>query len=300
MYDLIIVGGGPAGLTAAVYALHKRLETLLVSADLGGKVNYRLRLKGFEGHEVISGAEVVEKFKRQLEYLQFAHRINRVIKIEAGQRYFAVLTQSGERYEARSIVIATGASPQRPDVPGEARLIGRGLSYSAISHAQLFIEKVAAVYGSSGRALRAAAELASVAERVHWLLPESGDIDSALGRKLRAHPKVRCYENAELLEICGTDYVESLRVRSGSATETIPVDGLFVALGLIPDAQFAADLGITDGSGRIVVDSRCATAHAGIFAAGDVTDVFVEQVLICIGEGAKAALSAYEYLLRAK
>jgi thioredoxin reductase len=297
MYDLIIVGGGPAGLTAAVYALHKRLETLLISADLGGKVNYHLQLKGLEGHEVISGAEVVEKFKRQLEYLEFARRIDRVTKIQPCNPHFAVLTQSGKRYEARSIVIATGATPQRLDVPGEARLIGRGLSYSAISHAQLFIEKTAAVYGSSGRALRAVAELASVAEHVHLLLPEAGDLDSGLGGKLRAHPKVTVYEHAELREIRGAEYVESLIVRSNSAAEEISVDGLFVELGLIPDTQFAIDLDITDSQGRIVVDSKCATSHPGVFAAGDVTDGFVEQVLICIGEGAKAALSAYEYLL---
>lgn len=297
VYDLIIIGGGPAGLTAAVYALHKRIETLLISEDLGGKVNYHLKLKGFEGHEVISGADVVEKFKRQLEYLQFAHRVDRVTQIEPNNRHFAVLTRSGKRYEARSIVIATGATPQRPDVPGEARLIGRGLSYSAISHAQLFIEKVAAVYGSGGRALRSVAELATVTEHVHLLLPEPGDIDSALGKKLRAYPNVTVYENAELLEIRGTEYVESLIARKESATEEIPVDGLFIELGLIPDAQFASDLGITDSQGRIVVDCKCATSRAGVFAAGDVTDVFVEQVLICVGEGAKAALSAYEYLL---
>ncbi|MGR8952035.1 MAG: NAD(P)/FAD-dependent oxidoreductase [Gammaproteobacteria bacterium] len=297
MYDLIIIGGGPAGLTAAVYALHKRIETLLISEDLGGKVNYHLQLKGLEGHEVISGAEVVEKFKRRLEYLQFAHRIDRVCKIEPLNPHFAVLTQSGHRYETRSIVIAAGATPQRLDVPGEARLVGRGLSYSAISHAQLFIEKTAAVYGSSGRALRAVAELASVADHVHLLLPEPGDMDSALGKKLRAHSRVTVHENAVLREIRGTEFVESLVVQSGPATEEIPVDGLFVELGLTPHAQFAADLAITDSQGRIVVDSKCATSHPGVFAAGDVTDVFVEQVLICIGEGAKAALSAYEYLL---
>ena len=297
MYDLIIIGGGPAGLTATVYALHKRLETLLISADLGGKVNYHLQLKGFEGHEVISGVDVVEKFKRQLEYLQFAHRIDRVTKIEPCNRHFAVLTRSGKRYEARSIVIATGATPQRPDVPGEARLVGRGLSYSAISHAQLFIEKTAAVYGSGGRALRAAAELATIAEHVYLLLPESGNMDSTVGRQLSTHPNMTIYENAELLEIRGQEYVESLVVQREQATEEILVDGLFVELGLIPHSQFATDLGITDSQGRIVVNSKCATSCPGVFAAGDVTDVFVEQVLICIGEGAKAALSAYEYLL---
>lgn len=297
MYDLIIIGGGPAGLTAAAYALNKRIETLLISEDLGGKVNYRLQLKGFEGHEIISGVEVVEKFKHQLEYLHFARQIDRATKIVPVNRHYAVLTQSGKRYEARAVVIATGATPQRFDVLGEKRLIGRGLSYSAVSHAPLCIEKEAALIGSSGRALRAAAELAEVSKRVHLILPERGEMDSPLGRKLRANPRVAVYENFELREIRGDEYVESIIVRGKGETKEIPVDGLFIELGLVSNSQLVADLVLTNGNGKIVVDSKCATSRPGLFAAGDVTDIFVEQVLVSIGEGAKAALSAYEYLL---
>jgi alkyl hydroperoxide reductase subunit F len=297
MYDLIIIGGGPAGLTAAAYAINKRLETLVISEDLGGKINYRLSLQGFEGHEVITGADVVEKFKRQLEYLNFAHQIDRVTKIISNNRHFTVLTQGEKRYEARALVIATGAAPQRVDIPGEKRLIGRGLSYSSISHAPIFIDKEAALIGSGGRALRSAAELAQVAKRVHLILPDRGEMDSLLGEKLRADPKVTLYENYELREVRGDQHVESIIVRGQGETKEIPVEGLFVELGLVPNSQLAADLVLTNASGRIVVDSRCATSRPGIFAAGDVTDVFVEQVLISIGEGAKAALSAYEYLL---
>jgi alkyl hydroperoxide reductase subunit F len=297
MYDLIIIGGGPAGLTAAAYAVNKRMETLLLSEDLGGKINYWLALKGFEGHEIITGAEVVEKFKRQLEYLHFAHQIDRASKVLLVNRHFAVLTQSGKRYEARAVVVATGATPQRIDVPGEKRLIGRGLSYSAVSHAPLFIDKQAALIGSSGRALRAVAELAEIAKRVHLILPERGEMDSALGRKLRANPRVTLYENFELREVRGDEYVESIIVRGKGETKEVPVDGLFVELGLTPNSQLVADLVLTNGNGKIVVDSKCATSRPGIFAAVDVTDIFVEQVLVSIGEGAKAALSAYEYLL---
>ncbi|MBI5651527.1 MAG: NAD(P)/FAD-dependent oxidoreductase [Chloroflexi bacterium] len=297
MYDLIIIGGGPAGLTAAVYGLHKRLETLVISEDLGGKVNYRVQIKGLEGHEIISGADIVEKFKRQLEYLHFAHQMDRVTKIAPVNNHFAVMAQGG-RYEAKAVIVATGARPQRLDVPGEKRLIGRGLSYSAISHAQVFIEKDAALYGSSARALHSAAELADVATRVHLILPDRGDLDSALGKKLAAHPKVTLYENATLKEIRGDEFVESLLITQQGATKEVKVDGLFIEMGLVPNSELVADLGLADSNGRIAINSRCATKKPGVFAAGDVTDIFIEQVLIAIGEGAKAALSAYEYLLK--
>jgi thioredoxin reductase len=297
MYDLIIIGGGPAGLTAAVYALHKRIETLLISEDLGGKISYHLELKGFEGHEIVTGADVAAKFKRQLEYLPFACRIGRAVAIEPCPVGFSVLTQGGGRLETRAAIVATGASPQRANVPGEGRLAGRGLSYSAVSHAQLFIEKVAAVFGSGGRALRAAAELAHVAKAVHLVLPGGAEMEPPLGLKLRALPNVTLYEDAGLCEIRGADFVESIVLRAQGMTKEISVDGLFIELGLIPNSEPAAGLGVTGSGGRIVVDHTCATSCAGLFAAGDVTNVFAEQVLICIGEGAKAALSAYEYLL---
>ncbi len=255
MYDLIILGGGPAGLTAAAYAVNKRIETLVVSEDLGGKINYRLNLKGIQGYEVITGADVVEKFKRQLEYLNFAHQTDRVTKIVPVDHHFAVLTQSEKRYETRAVVIATGAAPQRLEVPGEKRLIGRGLSYSTISHAPLFIDKEAALVGSNARALRNVAELAAVAKRVHVILPQRGELDSALGQKLRANPKVVLYENHELREVRGDQYVESVVVRGQGETKEIPVEGLFVELGLVPNSQLASDLVLTNASGKIVIDS---------------------------------------------
>ncbi len=297
MYDLIIIGAGPAGLTAAAYAINKRIETLVISEDLGGKINYRLTLKGVEGHEVITGAEVVEKFKRQLEYLKFAHQTDRAVKVLPVDKHFAVLTQGEKRYEAKAVVIATGAIPKRLEVPGEKRLIGRGLSYSTVSHAPLFIDKVAALVGSGGRALRNAAELAEVAKQVHLILPERGEMDSVLGQKLRANPKVTLYENSEIREIRGEQTVEEILVRAKGVTQTISVDGLFVELGVVANSQLASGLVLTNPEGKILVDSKCTTSRPGVFAAGDVTDVFVEQVLISIGEGAKAALSAYEYLL---
>ncbi len=292
MYDLIIIGGGPAGLTAAAYAINKRLETLVVSEDLGGKINYRLNLKGIQGYEVITGTEVVEKFKRQLEYLNFAHQSDRVTQVAPEGKGYAVLTQSNKRHQGRAIIVATGATPNRLDVHGEKQLVGKGVSYSAISHAQLYIDREPAVVGSNRRALYAAAEMAEIARLVHLILPDKGEMDSPIGKKLRANAKVKIYESP-LKEVRGTESIESIVV----GDKTIKVDGLFVEMGLTPGSKIVADLGITDATGRIIVDNKCATKRPGMYAAGDVTDVFIEQVLVAVGEGAKAALSAYEYLL---
>lgn len=292
MLDLIIIGGGPAGLTAAVYALNKRLNVLLISEDLGGQTAYGLAVKGYEGHEVIRGGEVVEKFKRQLEYLNFAREIDRVNHVVLESGHFAVFTHSTKKFDARAVIVATGALPKRLNVPGEKQLIGKGLSYSAISHAQLFIEREPAIVGSNLRALHAAAEMANIAKQVHLILPEDGEIDSPFGKRLRANPKVKVYQ-APLKEIRGTDFVESIVV----GDQTLKVDGLFIEIGLTPSSKCVANLNVTDVHGRIAINHRCQTAQPGLFAAGDVTDVFIEQVLVAIGEGAKAALSAYEYLL---
>jgi len=292
MLDLIIVGGGPAGLTATAYALNKRLDALLITEDLGGKTAYGLEVKGYEGHEVIRGSEVVEKFKRQVEYVTSVRQIDRVTHIVPEEGHYAVFTQSAQKLDARAVIVATGAVPKRLNVPGERQLIGKGLSYSAISHAQLFIEREPALVGSNMRALYAAMELANIAKRVHLVLPEDGEIDSPLGKRLQANSKVKIYRGA-LKAIQGTDYVESIVVEN----QTIPVDGLFIEIGLIPGSKCVAELGVTDVYGRIVVNNRCETSRPGLFAAGDVTNVFIEQVLVAIGEGAKAALGAYEYLL---
>ena len=304
MHDLIIIGGGPAGLTAAAYALHKRIDTLVISERLGGKTNYHFRVKGYEGHEYITGQEIVDKFQRQLEYLDFAHRVDRVSHIFPASPHYVVHTQSGGQFETRSVIIATGAFPRMLKVPGEQRLMSRGLSYSAISHAQLFLDKETALVGSTPRAIRAAAELAWVCKKVHVILPERGEIDSPLGKKVCANPNVVLYENAKLEEIRGEEFVESVIVKTPDDKKEIAVDGLFIEIGLDRSSNFATDLGLevnditkSLNAGRIVVDTKNTTSRPAVFAAGDVSDVFSEQVLIAIAEGAKAALGAYEYLL---
>jgi alkyl hydroperoxide reductase subunit F len=298
MYDLIIIGGGPAGLTAMIYAIRKRLNALLVSKDLGGKTMWRLELPWVEEYQVIKGLEVVNKFKSELEYLSFARHMEAVDKVEKREQGFCVITKGGGELMAKAVIVATGSKQERLGVPGEKEFLMRGLCYSALSYAPLFIDRKTAVIGDSELALRSTAELATVAKHVTLVGASAETLKSALGEKVKNSPNVTILEKYQVTEVKGDRFAERLVVRSPQGeSQEIEAEGTFIELGLVPNSQMVADLVKLDSQGRICVDCFCRTNVPGIFAAGDVTDTFAEQVLIAVGEGAKAALSAYDYLL---
>ncbi|MCA9869840.1 MAG: NAD(P)/FAD-dependent oxidoreductase [Anaerolineae bacterium] len=303
MYDLIILGGGPAGLTATVYAIHKRLETLLITEDLGGKSNYRMHIRGLEGYETINGEEVVRRFQSQVEYLDFARLMEKAISIELlangnGEDYIKVTTESGTAFVTRSLIVATGAQPRMLNVPGERGLLGLGVSYSAISHAPLFWGKETAVVGSDSLAFRAVTELATLASRVFLVSPDPLPTDSPWLDKIRGFDNVVMLEGYHVVSVGGSPHLEEMTVRRPNGRqETLAIKGMFVELGLIPNTGLLNGIVDLDEEGRVVVDCRGATSRPGIYAAGDVTNSYAEQVLVAVGDGAKAALSAYEYLL---
>ena len=303
MYDLIILGGGPAGLTATVYAIHKRLETLLISEDLGGKSNYRMHIRGLEGYETINGEEVVRRFQSQVEYLDFARLMDKAMSIELlangnDEDYIKVTTESGTAFVTRSLIIATGAQPRMLNVPGERSLLGLGVSYSAISHAPLFWGKETAVVGSDSLAFRAVTELATLASRVFLVSQDPLPTDSPWLDKIRHFDNVVILEDTTVVSVGGSPHLEEMTVRRANGRqETFAIKGLFVELGLIPNTGLLHGIVDLDEQGRVVVDCRGATSRPGIYAAGDVTNSYAEQVLVAVGDGAKAALSAHEYLL---
>jgi alkyl hydroperoxide reductase subunit F len=298
MYDLIVIGGGPAGLTAAIYAIRKRLHVLLISKDLGGKTNYHLELPDQEEYLVIRGVEVVDKFRRELEYLNFARRMEKVERVTKENDHFAVQLVESDRLETKALIVATGSRQQWLDVPGEREYLSRGLCYSAVSYAPLFIDKKTVVIGEGELALRSTAELSTVAESVYLVGPAGDILNSPLGQKLRHSPNVTILEGYQVTRVLGNGYAERVVVRDQDGNETdIPADGTFVEKALLPNSNMVADLVETDEEGFIIVDCQCQTNVPGIFAAGDVTQIMAEQVLVAVGEGVKASLSAYEYLL---
>lgn len=298
MYDLIIVGGGPAGLTAAIYAIRKRLNVLLISEDLGGKTNYHLDLPNVESYQVIRGVEVINRFRRELEYLDFTHKITRVEKVEKVDQSFIVHTIDQGKLQAKAVIIATGTRQQWLNVPGEREYLSKGLSYSALSYAQLFIDKDTVVIGQDDLALRSAAELATVARHVTVVGSTQKSLKSVLGKKLIASPNVSILPDYKVKRIEGNGYCNTVVIESQlGQEERIKTDGAFVEIALIPNSTMVHGLVELDERGFIKVDQYSQTSEKGVFAAGDVTNIFAEQVLVAVGEGVKAALSAYDYLL---
>ena len=298
MYDLIIIGGGPAGLTAAIYAIRKRLNVLLLSKDLGGKTNYHLSLPWIEDYQVIKGLEIVNKFRTELEYLDFARHIEAVDRVEKQNNHFAITTKGGAVLESKAVIVATGARQVRMDVPGEKEYTMKGLCYSALSYAPLFIDKSVVVIGDQELALRSAGELSTVAKEVTMVCANDKMMGTPLGKKLQAAGNVKIIKDCEIVEVKGDDFARKLILKDAAGKRTeLEADGMFVEKALTPNTNMVTGLVDLDGQGRIIIDCGCRTNVPGLFAAGDATNNYAEQVLIAVGEGAKAALSAYDYLL---
>ncbi|MDX1436426.1 MAG: NAD(P)/FAD-dependent oxidoreductase [Anaerolineales bacterium] len=297
MYDLIIVGGGPAGLTAAIYALRKRLNVLVVSEDLGGKTMFHMSLPDTEEYQVIRGLEIINKFRSELEYLKFARHMEPVRKVTKENGHFIVHTEEAGELTAKAVIVATGARVQFLEVPGEHEFMGRGLSYSAVSYAPLFIDKKAVVVGEGELALRSAAELATIAEHVSLVGPNMDQLHTPLGTKLRANQNVTIYDGFQVSSLEGNGFVDRVNVNGpdGEALQ-IETDGVFVEKALLPNSELVQGLVDLDEEGHILIDTNGRTNVPGLFAAGDVATT-TEQVLVAVGEGVKAALSAYDYLL---
>jgi thioredoxin reductase len=221
-----------------------------------------------------------------------------VDKVEKKDDHFVVTTQGGATMEARAVILATGTRQVRMNVPGEKEFTMKGLCYSALSYAPLFIDRSVIVIGDEDLALRSAGELSTVAKEVTMVCASDKALDSPLGHKLQQSQNVRIRTGCEIVEVRGDEYARKLILKdqAGKLAE-YPADGIFVEKALTPNVAMVQDLVNLDPQGRIIVDGGCRTSVPGLFAAGDVTNTYAEQVLVAVGEGAKAALSAYEYLL---
>jgi len=296
IYDLIIIGAGPAGITAAVYAARKKIDTLVVTKDIGGQAAWSGDIQNYTGYQFISGPELAEKFEEHMRKFNFDIKENEeVIKLAADRSNFLVKTDKNS-YRAKTIIVASGKKSRELGVSGEKEFKNKGLVYCATCDAPLFSGDDVAVIGGGNSALDAVLQLMKIANHVYVInITNHLTGDEIMQEKIKKSKKVSILNNSQVIEISGDDFVDAIKIEKDKKEETLAVQGIFVEIGLIPNSGFAVDLNKTK-IGEIKVNNKNITNIPGIFAAGDVTDVFEKQIIIAAGEGAKAALSVFHYL----
>jgi alkyl hydroperoxide reductase subunit F len=303
MYELIIIGAGPAGMTAAVYAARKKINTLLISGDIGGQGITTWLVENYMGYQFIEGHELMQKFEEQVKQfptdvkIEVGKKVERLSRVDGG---FEVRTDRGETYQAKVAIVATGKRPRQLNVPGEDKLKGRGVTYCAICDGPLFADVKVAVIGGGNSALEAADDMIKIADHVYLisLTPLTGD--QILIDKMKSASNLTILLEHEVLEIKGKNSVEGIKIRDlkSKKEKELEIGGIFVEIGLIPNSELVKELVTLNRLGEIEVDCGNQTGVPGFFAAGDVTSVPDKQIVVAAGEGAKAALQAHRYLQR--
>jgi thioredoxin reductase len=298
-FDVVVLGGGPAGLAATTYAIFARLNVALVSPDLGGKVSYPFALRDQPVVDLVWGGDLTREFAEKVT-AGLQHHIEdtaaRVEQLDSG--LFRLQLNGGDAIETRTVVVCTGVRAQRLFVGGESEYWGRGLSYSAVSHAPLFQGRNVAILGGGQRAITAARILAPLASHIDYIIARPQQmLDGDSSEQWLSHPKITVFRGWEVQQVVGDDFVTGIDlVGINGEVRNLPVEGIFVQFGLLPNNSAVRELVDLDHNGHIIVNEQCATSVPGIYAAGDVTTVCAEQVVVSLGEGAKAALSAWQYL----
>jgi len=296
MYDLIIIGAGPAGITASVYSARKKINFLVITEDIGGQAAWSGDIENYTGYQFITGPELASKFEEHmLRYGISLREGEGVTEVKRAEDRIVVKTEKGQ-YESKTVIIASGKRSRELAVPGEKEFKNKGLTYCATCDAPLFAGKDVAVIGGGNSALDAALQLMNIARRVYLIniVPRLTG-DPVMIEKVEGSAVVSIMNNARVLEIFGGKMVSGIKVRSEGRENTLSVEGVFVEIGLIPNSYLAPDVA-KNSLGEIKVDYYNQTNIPGIFAAGDVTDVPEKQIVIAAGEGSKASLAAIRYL----
>ena len=300
MFDLIIIGAGPAGITAAVYAARKNMSVLVITKDIGGQAAISGDVENYTGYQFITGPELSIKFEEHMRRYDIEVKENEeVIKIEKKDNLCVVISGRGS-YQAKAIIIASGKRSKELNVPGEEEFKNKGLTYCATCDGPLFAQKDVAVIGGGNSALDAALGLINIVNKIYMInIASELTGDAIMIEKVSENKKVTILNNAQVEEILGDKMVSGIKITRENRQELLSVKGIFVEVGLVPNSSFAEELGKNE-YGEIKVNVRNETNIQGIFAAGDVTDVPEKQIIIACGEGSKACLSAFKYLATSK
>jgi len=298
--DLIIIGGGPAGITAGVYAARKKMKFLMITKDIGGQAAWSSDVENYPGYQFITGPDLVAKFQDHMDKYGIQLNLNEeIVGLEKKDNLIYVKSTKAE-YQAKTVIIAAGKKVKEIGVPGEKEYKNKGVAYCVTCDGPLFAEKDVAVIGGGNSALDAAIQMMNIANKVYLInITDAFTGDSIMHEKVKNNPKVKILHNTRVESIIGDKFVKGINVDTGGAKQSLDVKGVFIEIGLMPNSWFAKGL---DKNEKQEIKVNCAneTNVPGIFAAGDVTSVPEKQIVIAAGDGAKAALGAFRYLARLK
>jgi len=301
VYDLIIIGGGPAGLTASIYASRHKMRHLVFEGGVaGGQIALATEVENWPGDKLVKGMELAGRMEEQAKALgmQMVRKTVTDILRDDGKGCFCVLTD-GERYDAKSLILATGAMSRKLGIAGEDKFMGKGVSYCATCDGPFFRGKRVAVNGGGDSALTEAAYLADIADEV-TIIHRRGEFraEAANVEKAKANPKIKFMMNTTVAEVKGDRFVKAIVTEDVNTKERkeIPVDGLFVYIGNVPASALGKKIGVaTDEKAYIKADMAMRTNVPGVFACGDITGS-APQAIVAAGQGAVAAMEAYRFI----
>ena len=299
MHDVIIVGGGAAAMSAAIYSTRRQMKTLIIAKDIGGQMMWASVIENYPGFKSIPASELIEKFSEQAKELGAEIKLTEVKEIKKiGEENFEVAT-AAEKFSAKTVIIATGAEHRKLGVPGEKELNGRGVAYCANCDGPLFRNKTVAVVGGGNSALDSAGLLSKIAAKVYLIHQfDTFQAFEALEKKVREAANIEIILQSMVEEIIGEKKVASIKIRNliDNSFKEIPVDGIFVEVGFEVKNDLIAGLIKLNEKKEIIINDKCETSLPGMLAAGDCTNGAFKQIVISAGQGAIAALSAYQYI----
>jgi alkyl hydroperoxide reductase subunit F len=299
-YDVAIIGAGPAGLTAGVFAARKGLKVIIVGQDLGGQAGWTSDIENYMGFAEIDGPTLMAKFQEQVRAHQLEEKLEAVRTLrKAGDNFYLQLEDDTE-LTAKAVIVCSGKQPKTLNIKGETEFRNRGVSYCSTCDAPLFRDADVVVVGGGNSAVKAVLDLANYAKVIHlvYLEPQL-TADAVLQQRLAQLPQLARYPGHTVIEINGSDAVESVKLEETTTHRRfdLPVQGIFIEIGLDPNTAFLAEPVARNQAREIVVDCLCRTNIPGLYAAGDVSSVPEKQIIIAAGEGAKAAINAWDYLM---
>ena len=295
VYELIIIGAGPAGITASIYAARKKMDLTVITTNIGGQVSYSSEIENYTGFQYITGEELTAKFQEHLERYKFELKMEEAQKVQREGNLFRLRTDAAT-YLAKTVIIATGRKPRELKVPGEAEFKNRGVTYCATCDAPLFEDLDVAVVGGGNSGLESVLQLIKIAKSINLIeIGPQLKADTVLVEKAKASEKVKIWTNTQVLEIVGDKVVTGIRMKKKGKETLLPVQGIFVEIGSVPNSHI---VGFVEKNrwNEIIVNCKGETSVPGLFAAGDVTSVPEKQIVVAAGEGCKAALSTFRYL----